>query len=139
MAFIGEQIVTTYEWSASFVGSLFVAIATSMPELAVTIAAIRIGAVDMAVADILGANMLNIGKIFIIDLFYRQGAILSSVSRDHIVTAGLVTAMALVVIVGLRFRQRRKIFGVISWHGAALIVLYLVGAYVLFSRGMGLA
>lgn len=136
MAFIGEQIITTYDWSASFVGSLFVAIATSMPELAVTVAAIRIGAVDMAVADILGANMLNIGKIFIIDIFYRQGAILSSVSGDHIITAGLVTAMALVVIIGLRFRQRRKLFGVISWHGAALIVLYLVGAYAMFSRGM---
>jgi Ca2+/Na+ antiporter len=90
----------------------------------------------MAVADILGANMLNIGKIFAIDIFYRQGAILSSVSGDHIITAGLVTVMALVVIMGLRFRQQRKLFGVISWHGAALIVLYLVGAYAMFSRGM---
>lgn len=135
MAFIGEEIVVTYDWSASFVGSLFVAIATSMPELAVTIAAIRIGAIDMAVADILGANMLNIGKIAIIDLFYRQGTILSSVSRDHIVTAGLVTAMALIVIVGLRFRQKRKTFRFISWYGAVLIVLYLFGAYAMFSAG----
>ncbi len=137
LAFIGEGIAATYDWSTSFVGSLFLAVATSMPELAVTIAAIRLGALDMAVADILGANMLNIGKIFIIDLFYRQGPILSSVSTDHIVTAGLVTAMALVVIVGLRFRQQRKTFRFISWYGVVLIVLYLAGAYALFSAGIG--
>ncbi|MEE9583244.1 MAG: hypothetical protein V3W01_01100 [Dehalococcoidales bacterium] len=137
LAFIGDEIAATYGWSASFVGSLFLAVATSMPELVVTIAAIRLGALDMAVADILGANMLNIANLFIADLFYRQGPILSSVSRDHLITAAVVMVMALVVIVGLRFRQKRKTFRFISWYGVVLIVLYLAGAYALFSAGMG--
>jgi cation:H+ antiporter len=135
LAFIGDEIAATYGWSASFVGSLFLAVATSMPELVVTIAAIRLGALDMAVADILGANMLNIANLFIADLFYRQGPILSSVSRDHLITAAVVVVMALVVIVGLRFRQQRKTFRFISWYGVVLIVLYLAGAYALFSAG----
>jgi cation:H+ antiporter len=79
--------------------------------------------------------MLNIANLFIADLFYRQGPILSSVSRDHLITAAVVAVMALVVIVGLRFRQQRKTFRFISWYGVVLIVLYLAGAYALFSAG----
>jgi cation:H+ antiporter len=136
LAFIGNEIATTYSWSDSFVGSLFLAVATSMPELVVSIAAVRLGAIDMAVAAILGANMLNIAKIFIVDLFYRQGPILSSVESDHLITAVVAIVMTLVVIVGLRFRQKQKTFRFISWYAVALIGLSLLGFYALFSSGI---
>jgi cation:H+ antiporter len=137
LAFIGDEISTTYSLSTTFVGSLFLAITTSMPELAVTIAAVRLGAIDMALADILGANLLNIANIFTTDLFYTSGPILSSVSSEHLITAVMAIAMAILVIVGLRFRQERKTFRFISWYGVALIVLYLLGSYLLFSAGTG--
>ena len=137
LSFIGDEIATTYSWSASFVGSLFLAVATSMPELVVTVAAVRLGAMDMAVATILGANMLNIAKIFIVDLFYRQAPILSSVESDHIITAVVAIVMTLVVIVGLRFRQKQKTFRFISWYGVVLIGLSLLGFYTIYSAGSG--
>ncbi len=141
LAFIGDEIATTYDWSTSFVGTLFLAITTSMPELAVCGAAVRLGAIDMAVADILGANMINIAKIFVIDPFYVEGSILSQprsvVSDAHIITAVVAIAMTILVIIGLRFRQERKTFRFISWYGVALIVLYLLGSYILFSAGIG--
>jgi cation:H+ antiporter len=136
LAFIGSEIATTYSWSASFVGSLFLAVATSMPELVVSIAAIRLGAIDMAVAGILGANMLNMANLFIVDLFYRQGSILSSVESDHLITAVVAMVMTLVVIGGIRFRQKQKTFRFISWYAVALIGLYLLGFYRLFSLGI---
>jgi cation:H+ antiporter len=135
LAFIGSEIATTYSWSASFVGSLFLAFATSMPELVVAIAAIRLGAIDMAVAGILGANMLNLANLFIVDIFYRQGPILSSVENDHLITAVVAMLMTLVVIGGIRFRQKQKTFRFISWYAVALIGLYLLGFYRLFSSG----
>ncbi len=137
LAFIGRDIATTYSWSASFVGSLFLAVATSLPELAVSIAAIRLGAIDMAVAGILGANMLNMANLFIADLFYRQGPILSSVESDHIITAVVAMVMTLLVIGGIRFRQKKKTFKFISWYAVALIGLYILGFYRLFSLGVG--
>jgi len=137
VSFIGDEIANTYEWSASFVGSLFLAITTSMPELAVTIAALRLGAIDMAVADILGSNMFNMAIIFPVDLSYNQGPILSSVSTVHLSTAGVVMMMSLLAIIGIRFRQKRKTFIVISWYTPALIGLYIIGAYALF-KGAGL-
>jgi len=138
VSFIGDEIANTYEWSASFVGSLFLAISTSMPELAVTVAALRLGAIDMAVADILGANMLDIAHLFTVDLFYSQGPILSSVKSVHLITAGVIMAMSLLVIIGCRFRQKGKTFIVFSWYTPALIGLYIFGAYALFKDvGLG--
>jgi len=81
VSFIGDEITQTYTWSASFVGSLFLAIITSMPELVVAIAALRLGALDMAVANILGSNMFDIAIIFPVDLFYPRCPVLISLRR----------------------------------------------------------
>jgi len=131
LSFIGAEIAGTYGWHASFVGSLFLAITTSVPELVVTIAALRLGAIDLAVADILGSNMFNIAIITPVDLVYTPGSLLSSVSRVHLITAVVAIVMTLLVIVGLRFRQKRKTF-FISWYTPVLIGLYIFGAYRLF-------
>ncbi|MFC2002773.1 sodium:calcium antiporter [Chloroflexota bacterium] len=137
LAFVGDEIAETTGWGTSFVGSLFLAISTSMPELVVAIAALRLGAIDMAVADILGANMLDVAHIFTVDVFYVQGPVLSAVSDAHLITAVVVMVMSLIVIVGLRFQQRRKTFIIISWYGLALIALYILGAYALFASAVG--
>ena len=137
LAFIGEEIAATTGLGNSFVGTLFLAISTSMPELALTIAAVRLGAIDMAVADVLGANMINIAKIFFIDIFYTDGSILSSVSKAHITSAVVAIVMSIVVLIALRFRQKRKTFRVISWYAVLLLGLYVYGAYALFTSGVG--
>ena len=141
LSFIGGEIVGTYGWHASFVGSLFLAITTSVPELVVTIAALRLGAIDMAVADILGSNMFNIAIITPVDIFYRRGPVLSLVSGAHLITAVVAIVMSLLVIVGLRFRQKRKTFGFISWYTPVLIGLYILGMFGMrypFIFGIGL-
>jgi len=137
LSFVGDEIASTYTWSSSFVGSLFLAISTSMPELAVCAAAFRLGAVDMAVADILGANMLDTAHLFTVDLFYSQGPLLSAVSDVHLITIGTTMAMSLLVIIGCRFRQKGKTLLAISWYTPLLIGLYILGAYALF-KGIGL-
>ena len=136
LAFIGEEIAATTGLGASFVGTLFLAISTSMPEIALTIAAVRLGAIDMAVADVLGANMINIAKIFLIDIFYTDGSILSSVSKAHITSAVVAVAMSIVVLIALRFRQKRKTFRVVSWYAVLLVGLYFFGAYAMFTSGV---
>jgi cation:H+ antiporter len=138
LAFIGDEISRTTGWDGTFVGTLFLAVTTSAPELVVAISALRMGAIDLAVADILGANMLDMAMIVPVDLAYGQGFILSAVSRSHLIIAAVAVTMSLLVIVGLRFRQRRKIFRVASWYTPALIALYILGAYALFKSGIGL-
>jgi cation:H+ antiporter len=138
LSFVGDEIAEITGLGASFVGSLFLAITTSLPELTVTIAALRLGAIDMAVADILGANMLDMVVITWADLSYSRGPILTMVSRSHLITALVAVIMSLVVIVGLRFHPQRKTFFIISWYSPILIGLYIFGAYALFTAGISL-
>jgi cation:H+ antiporter len=139
LSLIGDEIAVTYSWHASFVGSLFLAITTSLPELVVSIAALRLGAIDMAVADILGSNMFNLALVAPVDLAYRQGPVLASVLSAHLVTALVTIVMTLVVIAGLRFRRGRKTFLFISWPAVVLIGLYVFGMRYMFLSGVGLA
>ncbi len=44
---------------ATFVGTTLVALVTSLPELVTTLAAIKIGANDMAIGNLFGSNMFN--------------------------------------------------------------------------------
>ena len=132
LSFIGDEIAQVTGWSATFAGSLFLAITTSLPEIVVAVAAVRLGAIDMAVAGLLGSNIFNMTIIAPVDLAYSRGSILSVVSSEHIITALVVIAMGALVIAGLRLRTRRMTFGVMSWYAPGLIGLYIFGAYALF-------
>jgi cation:H+ antiporter len=135
LAFIGDELAEITGWDATFIGSLFLAATTSLPELAVSISALRIGAVDMAIADMLGSNMFNVGiGIAGIDLLYHHGSIFSAPSESHVFTASIVVLMTLIVVAGLAFGTKKKTFRVMSWYSPALIGIYIIGAYVLFTR-----
>jgi cation:H+ antiporter len=135
LSLVGDEIALVTGWGASFVGSLFLAITTSLPELVVAVAALRLGAIDMAVADVLGANMLDMVTVIWTDLAYTSGPILTTVSSAHFTTAIVAIAMTVLVIIGLHFRQKRKVFVFTSWYSPLLVGLYIFGAYVLFSAG----
>jgi len=68
-------------WGQSFVGTLLVAGVTSAPEAAVTISALRIGALDMAIANLLGSNLFDIVILAVDDLFYTEGPLLAVSTR----------------------------------------------------------
>jgi len=137
LSLVGDEIAETTGWGASFVGSMFLAVSTSLPELVVTITALRLGAIDLAVADILGANILDIAIIIWADLSYTGGPMLSAVSGAHLITAVIAIAMSAIVIAGLRLKQERKTFIISSWYAPVLIGLYIYGAYALFHSGLG--
>ncbi len=51
LASIGDRLSTTTGLSVSFVGNLFLATSTSLPEIAASLAAIRLGAIDLAIGN----------------------------------------------------------------------------------------
>jgi len=133
LAFIGEDIAEATGWGESFVGSLFIAFTTSLPELSVSFAALRLGAVDMCVANIIGSNLFNMAIIGVDDLFYWQGPVLAAVSDSHMFTGLIVLAMSCTIMVGLSSRTRHKTPLRVSWYVPLLIGLYLLGAYISFA------
>jgi cation:H+ antiporter len=136
LGFIGNELSEVTGLKASFVGTIFLAICTSAPEVVVSISALRLGALEMAVGNVIGSNLFNMGVvIFVDDLFYTTGPILSYTSMDHIGTALFAILMSCVVIIGLIYRPR---FWPRIWVGidaAALILLYFGAVFVLYSMG----
>lgn len=128
----GTRIADEMGWSRTFVGTLLVAGATSLPEVVVTLAALRLRALDMAIGGLLGSNLFDLLIIAIDDVFYARGPLLAEVSSVHAVTALSAVMMSGVVIVGLVYRPRRRLLRTMSLVGAALLTVYLVNAYVLF-------
>jgi len=128
LPFIGAELAVQMQWNESFVGTLFVAFVTSLPELVVTIAAVRIQALDMAVGNVLGSNLFNTVIIAVDDFFYLPGPLLADVEQSHIVSALVAIVMTGVVVVSLFYRTRRMRH-VVSWSGLTLIALYILNAY----------
>ena len=127
---VANRLVAATGLGASFVGSVFVAISTSLPEVAVSVAAARIGALDMAAANLFGSNLFNIAILGFDDGLYLQGSLLAAVSPDHVITLIAAMAMTATAIIGLTYRAQRKRFR-LSWDALAILAFYVVGAYLL--------
>jgi cation:H+ antiporter len=135
LPFIGKAIAQQMGWYESFVGTLLIAATTSLPELVVTVAALRLGAVDMAIADLFGSNLFDICILAIDDLLYLKGPLFEHVSPAHAVSAFSAMMMTGVVIVGLFYRPQTRVFKLVGWVSIFLFCIYLLNSYVLYLYG----
>jgi len=133
LARTGEGIAHAMQWEASFVGTQFLAFSTSLPELAASIAALRINAPELAISNVLGSNLFNMGFILTIDDLALVGKPLwSSVSPIHEATALFAIFMTCVVLLGLVIRTRRRPTRWFTYESAALIALYAAASLYVF-------
>jgi cation:H+ antiporter len=135
LPFVGTEIAEVTGWRTTFVGTLLIAGATSVPELVVTISALRLGAVDMAIGNLLGSNLFDILIIAIDDLVYTQGPLLSSVSSAHAISAFAAVVMSGIFIVALLYRPETRVRGLIGWVSISLLLVYLFTAYTVYLFG----
>ncbi|MCK5214293.1 MAG: sodium:calcium antiporter [Candidatus Omnitrophica bacterium] len=117
----------------TFVGTLFLAFVTSLPEMVVTISAVRLGALQMALGNIFGSNMINMFIIFLTDLVYKKGAILATVSQTHLVAAFSSILLSLIVLAGIKYNKKKTLLGlgVDSWVIAIIFLFSMNLVYML--------
>lgn len=132
---IGVELARVMGWSNSFVGTLFVAFATSVPELATTLGAMRIGAIDMAFGNLLGSNLFDVLILVVDDFAYRPGSLYDHVSTTHLVSAMTAILMSGIVIASLAYRPVSRVWRIASWSSLALLALYLLNAAMQFLHG----
>ncbi|MGM0531602.1 MAG: sodium:calcium antiporter [Bacteroidota bacterium] len=119
--------------SESFVGSLFTAVATSLPELIVSLAAVRQNALTLAVGNIIGGNTFDVLFVAFADIAYSKGSILHAITQNQIFIVALTMLMVSALILGLLHREQKGI-GKIGWESFLIIILYLTGnAFLLFA------
>jgi cation:H+ antiporter len=135
LPFVGVEIAEVMGWRTTFVGTLIVAGATSLPELVVTMAALHLGALDMAIAALLGSNLFDVLILAIDDLAYLRGPLLSTVSPAHAVTAFAAVIMSGIVIVALLYKPANRFHGTIGWASLSLLVVYLLSSYAVYLHG----
>lgn len=135
LPFVGERLAIVMGVHETFVGSLFIALATSLPEVVVTVAAMQIGAFNMALSTLFGSNLFNVVVIVVEDLVYLKAPILSVVSPLHTITAVSAIVMTGIAVAGSIYKPRQQLFQRVGWASLFLLSIYLLNFYVLYLYG----
>ena len=133
---LGESIAELTGLGRTFVGSVFIALATSLPEVVVSLGALRIGAVDIALGNLFGSNLFNIGILALDDVLYTKGALLSHISSEHLVSVFAAITMTAIAIVGITYQSTRKL-RFFAWDSIAIVIVYISATLILYATGAG--
>lgn len=117
----------------TIVGVLLTAICTSLPELVTSIAAVRRGALTLAVGGIIGGNAFDTLFMAASDVAYRDGSIYHTMTDDALFWTCLTILMSAVLMMGL-IRRERQGPGRIGMESVVLMVLYIGGVSLLLSQ-----
>jgi cation:H+ antiporter len=114
------------------VGSVLLAGATSLPELTVDISAVRLGAVDLAVGDLLGSSLMNLLILALLDLSHHsRGRMLSKQAAAHALSGSVSASLTCLIAISLLTGRQ---LGPFTIFGVSPAIYALVAAYVLGVR-----
>jgi cation:H+ antiporter len=126
----GLSLSTSTGLSEGLVGTLFTAVTTSLPEGVVAIAAVRRGAVTLAVGDILGGNSFDVLFLSLSDVMFRGGSIYHAVTSTQSFWLALSLLMTTILLLGLLRREKGGIAN-IGFESVLVLILYLGGIVLL--------
>jgi cation:H+ antiporter len=135
---LGAEVARQTGLGEAFVGSLFIALTTSLPEIVVSLTAVRIGALDLGIGNVLGSNLFNLLILGLDDVFYRQGPLLANASTTHSVSVVAVVMMNALFLIGLTYKVMTKRF-VVAWDTGAIAAVYVVAivlSYLMTGRAL---
>jgi cation:H+ antiporter len=125
LASLGDRLAAETGLSRSFVGNLFLAVSTSLPEVASSLVAVRLGAIDLAISNALGSNLFNIVLLPVFDVADGGGSLWTALSPGNALAAIAAIMMTAVTIISLTYRASPRTPFRLTWDGAVLIALYL--------------
>ena len=132
-AWAAKQVADLSGLSATFVGTWLVGIATSVPELVSCIAAVRLGALDLAVGNLLGSNSFNMVVFLAMDLAHPGGAIFGAIDPSHALSALVAVVLMCLALVAIVYRGERR-FAFLESDSWVMLLAYLAGLWLLYQR-----
>jgi cation:H+ antiporter len=131
LASSGDALAEDAGLSEAFFGALALALVTSLPELAVSISALRIGAQNLAIASLIGSNATNMALLLPLDIAYRDGPLLEEGGPALLVAAGAAVLLMSIGTMAIVLKAER---GRMPVDVAALLVLatYAVGLWAIY-------
>ena len=133
LAIYGDALASLTGWGRLFVGSVLVALATSLPELSTNISAVRLDPPNpaLAVGNVMGANMLNMFNISLVALIFGGKKFLDKVAPEQ----GILAALA-ILLTGMAVLFGAIKMDIAFWQiglsSLLLIVVFLAGMRVVY-------
>lgn len=127
----GEALADQTGLGSSFFGAVFVAIATSLPEVSTVLAAMRLRRYVMAMSDIFGTNLFDIALIFLVDVIYVGPPVLTQVGGFSILAGCLGIIVTALYLAGLIERRDPAVLGV-GLDSILVAIVYVGGVALLF-------
>ncbi len=131
LPYLGAEIARSTGLGQGFVGTTLIAASTSLPEIVVSLAALKMGAVDMAFGNLFGSNLFDMAILGIDDVFYTNGVLTAHVSPSHQIAAVAAMTMTAVAVVGLTYRASRKTL-LLAWDSWAIVAVYVLATVALY-------
>ena len=130
-----DTIAEQTGWGRLLVGGLFLASATSLPELSVGVDAIRQGMPNLAVGDLVGSALFNLLILAVLDLLHRsRQGMFSHSAAAHALSATMTNTLYVLAAIGILFGRRSGSFQVagLGIGSVAVLVAYLLGVRLVF-------
>jgi cation:H+ antiporter len=126
MAEYGDIIAVRTNLGGLIVGTIFLAGATSLPELIASISAFSAGVPNLAAGNFFGSNMVNVLLLAVVDLINYQVPLMRRMAINHTLTAVLGMMLMVLAIIFIM----SDIDLAIGWVGVdSLILIFLYFAH----------
>jgi cation:H+ antiporter len=124
LAHVAGEIADRSGLGGTFIGTTLVAVTTSLPELASSLAAVRMGAIDLAIGNTFGSNAFNMILFLPLDAVHA-GPLFAAVSPVHAVTSFAVIVATAIAVLGQLYHVERRLP---LLDPDAVLMLLVVGA-----------
>jgi cation:H+ antiporter len=121
-AWAAQGIATLTGLGDTFVGTWLVGLATSLPELAASLAAVRMGAFDLAVGNLFGSNALNMAVLLPLDLVH-PGSLFAALDPGHALSALFAVILMSLGVAAIVFRAERR-FSMLEPDSVLILLAY---------------
>lgn len=126
-----DRIALITSLGHTFTGTIFLGFATSLPEMVVSLWALRLGQFDLALGNIFGSNVFNIAILALCDLFDGPGALLSRVSIIHIFALSLSVLLTMILMIGIQKKGKRTLAG-LGLDTILMMICFAIGMKILY-------
>lgn len=115
----------------NFFGVVFLAFATSLPEVSTVLAAVRLRRYEMAIADVFGTNLFNVTIIVLVDVMHPGGPVLVEAGRFAAFGALLAIVLTALYVIGMLERRDRTVLRM-GLDSLVVVLVYVGGLAVLY-------
>jgi cation:H+ antiporter len=130
LAYLGKGIARITGWNTNFVGALFLAVVTSLPELVVSYTAVKMGALDLAVGNVFGSNAFNLAILAVYDLAFK-GEFWGALSPLHLLGLSMAVVLTGMAFMAMAYSRDGSRVGM-GWESPLIVAGYLLATWLLF-------